>query len=310
MCVFGEDVGRAGGPFGATMHLQERFGEWRVRDTPISEGAIMGLAVGSAMNGMRPVVEIMYFDFMTLAMDQLVNQAAKMTYMSNGRFHLPLVVRTMCGSHRGTGPQHSQNLEAWVASVPGLKVVWGTTPADARGLLKAAIRDDDPVVVIESSALWGDRGEVSNDPDDVIPIGVAARRRAGDDVTVVCWGGATPRALAAAEMLAAQGVEADVIELRSLLPIDTPCLLESVSRTGRVAILQDATGPCSIGSEVAAIVAEHAFSYLRSPVLRLTPPFAPAPFPTHLEKTYYPKAESLGDAVLRMIRCVDMVPEQ
>ncbi|WP_067465785.1 alpha-ketoacid dehydrogenase subunit beta [Actinomadura macra] len=300
VCVFGEDVGEAGGPFGATMRLQERFGEWRVRDTPISEAVIMGTAVGAAMAGMRPIGEIMFFDFLTLAMDQLVNQAAKMTYMSNGEYHLPLVVRTLCGAHRGSGPQHSQNLEAWIAAVPGLKVVWGSTPADARGLLKSAVRDDDPVVVIESTALWATRGEVSEDPDDVVPIGSAAIRRTGADVTLVSWGAAMPRALAAADALEAAGVSPEVIDLRSLLPLDAATVLESASRTGRLVVVQDATAPCGVGSEVAALAAEHIFGDLRAPVLRLTPPFAPVPSARHLEELYYPQSADISDSVLKL----------
>lgn len=298
VCVFGEDVGGAGGPFGATMRLQERFGDWRVRDTPISEAAMIGTAVGAALAGLRPIAEIMFLDFITLAMDQLVNQAAKATYMSDGRFRLPLVVRTLCGAHRNSGPQHSQSLESWVAAVPGLKVVWGSTPADARGLLKAAVRDHDPVIVIESSALWGQRGEVPDDPGHIVPIGTAATRRSGRDITMVSWGGAMPRTLAAADLLAQRGVDAEVIDLRSLLPIDSRSVLESVRRTGRLAVVHDATGPCGVGAEIAALAAEQAFSCLKSPVLRIAPPFAPVPFPAQLEAAYYPQAESIAREIL------------
>lgn len=294
VCVFGEDVGAAGGPFGATMHLQEMFGEWRVRDTPISEAIIVGAAVGAAMSGLRPIAEIMFLDFIGLTMDQLVNQAAKMTYMSDGAFHLPLVVRTLCGAHRGSGPQHSQNLEGWLAAIPGLKVVWGSTPADARGLLKAAIRDDDPVVVIESSSLWGQRGEVSEDPDDVVPIGSGVIRRSGSDVTLVSWGGAMARAEAAADILSSDGIDTELLDLRSLLPLDSELILESISRTGRLAIVQDATGPCSVGSEVAALAVEEGFCHLKEKVIRLTPPFAPVPFASQLEESYYPQAVAIA----------------
>jgi acetoin:2,6-dichlorophenolindophenol oxidoreductase subunit beta len=297
VCVLGEDVGRAGGPFGATRGLQERFGEWRVRDTPISEAAIVGAAVGAAMAGARPVAEIMFFDFMTLAMDQLVNQAAKISYMSGGAFSVPLVVRTMCGAHRTSGPQHSQGLESWLASVPGLKVVWPSTPADAHGLLKAAIRDDDPVVVIESSALWGQRGEVPDDPDHVVPIGRAITRREGTDMTLVAWGAAAPRALAAADLLAEEGISTEVIDLRSLLPLDAGSILESVSRTHRLAVVQDANAPCSVGAEVAALAAEHAFGDLVAPIRRLSPPFAPAPFPSSLETAFYTEIQDVAACV-------------
>lgn len=301
VCIFGEDVGKAGGPFGATMRLQEDFGEWRVRDTPISESAIMGMAVGAAMTGLRPVVEIMYFDFIALALDQLVNQAAKISYMSNGGIGVPLVVRTLCGAHTGSGAQHSQNLESWIASVPGLKVCWGSTPADARGLLKAAIRDDDPVVVIESVSLWTSRGEVSDDPDEIVPLGVAAIRRAGGDVTLVSWGNAMQRTLSAAELLSEAGIDAEVIDLRTLLPIDSNTVLESVSRTGRLVIVHDATGPGGLGGEVAAVVAAEGFQWLKAPIVRITPPFAPAPFPSHLEQAYYPSASEIVSTVSRIV---------
>jgi acetoin:2,6-dichlorophenolindophenol oxidoreductase subunit beta len=298
--VFGEDVGKPGGPFGATKGLQDRFGEWRVRDTPISEAVIAGVAVGSAMSGLRPVAEIMYLDFITLAMDQLVNQAAKMSYMSAGTYSVPLTVRTLCGAQRGSGPQHSQSLESWLAAVPGLKVVWGGTPADAKGLLKSAIRDDDPVVVIESMSLWGTRGEVPDGPDHLVPIGEAFVRREGRDVTLVCWGGTVPRTLAAAEELAAAGVDAEVLDLRTLSPVDRPRLLESLDRTGRLVVVQDANGPCSIGSEVVKIAATEGFSSLRAPAAVVHPPFAPVPFPPALEAAYYPDRDDVVATVQQM----------
>ncbi|WP_028922659.1 alpha-ketoacid dehydrogenase subunit beta [Pseudonocardia acaciae] len=297
--LFGEDVGAPGGPFGATRNLQAEFGEWRVRDTPISEGVITGLAVGSAMAGLRPVAEIMYFDFMTLAMDQLVNQAAKMRYMSAGGFSVPLTIRTLCGAGRGSGPQHSQSLEAWLASVPGLKVVWGGTPADAKGLLKSAIRDDDPVVVIESVSQWTQRGEVPDDPEALVPIGAGLVRRSGQDLTLVCWGGTVARAVAAAETLADEhGVDAEVLDLRTLSPLDRPLILGSLNKTGRLVVVQDATGPCSIGSEVVRLAATEGFGSLRAPAVLLSAPFAPVPFPPGLEREYYPQADDLVAAVL------------
>lgn len=299
--VFGEDVGAPGGPFGATKGLQAEFGEWRVRDTPISEAAIAGMAVGAAMSGLRPVAEIMYFDFMTLAMDALVNQAAKMSYMSAGSYAVPLTVRTLCGAQRGSGPQHSQSLESWLVAVPGLKVVWGGTPADAKGLLKSAIRDDDPVVVIESMSLWGTRGEVPDDPEHLVPIGQALVRRAGSDATLVCWGGTVPRAMAAAEALEAEGVDVEVLDLRTLSPLDKPRLLDSLDRTGHLVVVQDATGPCSVGAEVVRIAATEGFASMRGPAAVVHPPFAPVPFPPGLEGEYYSGADDVVATVRQII---------
>ena len=211
----GEDVAQPGGPFGASRGLLEKFGPWRVKDTPISEAAIAGLAVGAALAGLRPVVEIMFLDFMALAMDQIVNQAAKTRYMSGGRLSLPMTIRMLCGAGRNNGPQHSQSLEAWLCHVPGLKVVWPSTPAEAKGLLKSAIRDDDPVIVIDSLNLWTSRGPVP-DGDHLTPIGKADVKRSGADVTIVAVGCMVHRALGAAERLAAQEIDAEVLDLNAL----------------------------------------------------------------------------------------------
>lgn len=300
--IFGEDVGKPGGPYGATKGLQDAFGEWRVRDTPISEGIIAGMAVGSAMSGLRPVAEIMYFDFITLAMDQLVNQAAKMSYMSAGNYSVPLTLRTLCGAQRGSGPQHSQSLESWFVGVPGLKVVWGATPADAKGLLKSAIREDDPVVVIESMSQWGTRGEVSNDPEHLVPIGEALVRREGDDVTLVCWGGTVPRAMAAADALQEDGVSVEVVDLRTLSPLDERAVLDSLAKTGHLVAVQDATAPCSVGSEIIRIAATDGFDSLRAPAALVHPPFAPVPFPPGLEAAYYSDTDDVIAAVRRTLK--------
>jgi pyruvate dehydrogenase E1 component beta subunit len=295
--LFGEDVGKAGGPFGASKGLRERYGERRVRDTPISEGAITGVAVGAAMCGLRPVVEIMYFDFVTLAMDQLVNQAAKTRYMSAGRLSVPMTLLTFCGSGRGSGPQHSQSLEGWLAHVPGLSVVYPSNPADAKGLLKAAIRSDDPVVFVEASRLWTIRGEVPETADHVVPIGRAAIARPGTDVTLVAWGWAVSRSLEAADLLAADGIQAEVVDLRTLSPLDEAAILASVARTGHLVVVHDAAGPYGPGAEVVALVAEHGFASLSGPAVRVTAPFAPAPFAIQLEHAYYPDAERIASAV-------------
>lgn len=297
---FGEDVAAPGGPFGASKGLLDEFGPLRVRDTPISEATITGAAVGAAMAGLKPVVEIMFFDFITLALDQLVNQAAKMSYLSMGHYAVPLTLRTMCGAHLGPGPQHSQNLEAWLAGVPGLKVVWGGTPADAKGLLKSAIRDPGPVVVIESGGLWSRRGEVPDEADHLVPIGQASLRRAGADLTLVCWGSTVPRVDQAAATLADHGVDTEVIDLRTLSPLDRDCLLISVRKTGRLLVVQDAVGPCSVGSEVVRLATTHAFDALSAAPLVLSAPFAPVPFPPGLERAYFPQADDIVTAARTM----------
>ncbi|ATY11256.1 alpha-ketoacid dehydrogenase subunit beta [Amycolatopsis sp. AA4] len=299
--LFGEDVGAPGGPFGATKGLFDEFGPVRVRDTPISEAAFTGMAVGSAMAGLRPVVEIMFLDFLPLALDQLANQAAKTCYLSMGHYSVPLTLRTMCGAHLGAGPQHSQNLEAWPASVPGLKVVWGGTPADAKGLLKSAVRDPDPVVVIESAGLWSARGDVPDDPDHVVPLGEAAIRTPGTDVTLACWGGMVPRADAAAAALAEDGISVEVLDLRTLLPMDSARILASVAATGRLVVAQDATGPGSVGSDVIRIVATQGFGSLRTAPELVTPPFAPVPFPPSLAQAYFPQESEIVAAVRRVM---------
>lgn len=299
--VIGEDVASPGGPFGATKGLLDAFGPERVRDTPISEATIVGAALGASMAGYRVVVEVMFLDFVTVAMDQVVNQAAKVSYMSAGRFHAPMVIRSVCASGRRTGPQHSQNLEAWLAHVPGLKVVWGSTPADARGLLKAAIRDNDPVYVIESLAHWANRDEVSDDPDDIVPIGEAAIRREGTDLTLVTWGGAAPRSLAAAKSVAADA-SVEVIDLRTISPWDRATVFDSVERTGRLLVVHDAVTAFGVGAEIAASVASERFSSLRAPVSRLGSPFAPAPFAPQLEEAYLPHPEAITTRIHDIVR--------
>lgn len=299
--VIGEDVAAPGGPFGATKGLLDAFGANRVRDTPISEAAIVGTALGAAMAGYRPIVEVMFIDFVTVAMDQLVNQAAKVSYMSAGNFRAPMVIRSVCASGRRTGPQHSQNLEAWLAHVPGLKVVWGSTPHDARGLLKAAIRDDGPVYVIESLAEWSTRGEVS-DEDEIVEIGTAAVRSTGTDLTVVTWGGAAPRALAALNLV--EGVSVELIDLRTISPWDRSTVLESVTKTGRLLVVHDAVVDFGAGAEIAATVSEHCFDALKGPVRRLGAPFAPPPFAPQLEAAYLPQPEVIARVMTETVQTV------
>lgn len=292
----GEDVAQPGGPFGASRGLLDKFGSWRVKDTPISEAAIAGLAVGAALGGLRPVVEIMFLDFIALAMDQVVNQAAKTCYMSAGRLRLPMTIRSLCGAGRNNGPQHSQSLEAWLCHIPGLKVVWPSNPADAKGLLKSAIRDDNPVIVIDSLSLWTSKGEVP-DGDHVTPIGKAEVKRAGADATVVAVGSMVVRALQAAEKLSAQGIDTEVIDLRTLSPLDRDAILGSVAKTHRLVIAHDAVKPFGFGAEIAAMVAEEALEDLDARIKRVTAPYAPVPFSPPLEGAYYPGAADIEAAV-------------
>lgn len=298
--LVGEDVALPGGPFSASRGLLEKFGPWRVKDTPISEEAIAGLGVGAALAGLRPVVEIMFMDFLGLAIDQIVNQAAKVSYMSGGRQRVPLTIRTMCGSGRNNGPQHSQNLEAWFAHVPGLKVVWASSAADAKGLLKSAIRDDNPVLVIESLSLWTSKDSLG-DEEQLTPIGKALVRRSGTDATLVAAGAMVPRALAAAAQLATEGVEVEVIDLRTLSPLDHETVLASVAKTHRLVIAHDAVKPFGYGAEIAAIVAEQALDELDAPIKRVAAPWAPVPFSPVLEAAYYPQAPQIQAAVRSVV---------
>jgi acetoin:2,6-dichlorophenolindophenol oxidoreductase subunit beta len=292
---FGEDVA-LGGPFGVTKGLAEAFGSNRVVNTPISEGTVMGLAIGAATAGLRPVVEIMFIDFITLAMDQLVNHAAKLHYMSGGQLKIPLTVRAQCGISGNMGAHHSQSLESWLTHVPGLKIVMPSTPADAKGLLKAAIRDDNPVVFIEHRGLYRSRGEVSDD-DHLVPIGKAAVMRAGQQVTIVALAKMLQAALDAAEELSSEGISAEVLDPRSLAPLDTEGIVASVKKTGRLVIVHEAVEQSGVGAEIAAKVQEAAFYYLDSPILRVTAPFAPVPSSPALEKSFVPGNDRIIHAV-------------
>jgi pyruvate/2-oxoglutarate/acetoin dehydrogenase E1 component len=298
--LIGEDVAAPGGSFGASKGLLDAFGPARVRDTPISEATIVGTALGAAMTGYRPIVEVMFFDFTAVAMDQIVNQAAKISYMSAGGYKAPMVIRTICAAGRRTGPQHSQNLEAWFAHVPGLKVVWGSTPADVRGLLKAAIRDDSPVIAIESLVEWGTRGEVDEN-DDIVEIGSAAVRTEGTDITIVSWGGAAPKSVKALELLD-DDISVELIDLRSISPWDTQTVLDSVAKTGRLLIVHDAVLEFGVGAEVAAVVNHDLFGQLKAPVERLGAPKAPAPFAPHLEDAFLPQPADIAAAATDIVR--------
>lgn len=297
--VLGEDVAAAGGSFKATRGLLEEFGAERVRDTPISEATIVAAAVGAAMSGLKPVVEIMFMDFITLAMDALVNQAAKARFMFGGRCSVPMVLRTPHGAGLGAGPQHSQCLEAWLAHVPGLKVVCPSNPADAYALLRAAIADPDPVVFVEHKGLYAKKGEV--DAGAVAEIGKARVARAGGDVTIVTYGSTVHAALAAAEELARDNIEAEVIDLRSIQPWDDAAVFASVARTHRVVIAHEAVRSFGVGAEIAARIAEDAFDELDAPVVRVGAPFMPVPFSGSLESAYLVNAAGIITAVRKTL---------
>jgi acetoin:2,6-dichlorophenolindophenol oxidoreductase subunit beta len=297
--VFGEDVA-LGGPFGVTKGLAEEFGANRMVNTPISEGTVMGLAIGAATAGLRPVVEIMFIDFITLAMDQLVNHAAKLHYMSGGQLRIPLTVRVQCGISGTMGAHHSQSLEAWLAHVPGLKVVMPATPADAKGLLKSAIRDDNPVVFIEHRGLYWSKGQVP-DGDVVVPIGKATIVKEGNDLTIVALSGMIAPALAAAEELGAEGISAEVIDPRSISPLDTTTVANSAKKTTRVIVVHEAVEQGGIGAEIVTKIQQEAFYYLDMPVLRVAAPDAPVPASPPLEKSFVPGQEQIIQAVRRVL---------
>lgn len=298
--VLGEDVAE-GGPYTATAGLAEEFGAARVINTPISEAAITGVAIGAAQSGMRPVLEIMFIDFITLALDQLVNSAAKAHFMSGGQLTAPLVLRTQGGAGYRGGAQHSQSLEAWLTHVPGLKVVMPSRPSDAAGLLASAIADPNPVVFIENKTLYFRSGEVP-DPAPSVPIGEAVTLREGRDVTIVALSRLVHGALAAADRLAAEdGIEAEVIDPRTLVPLDIDAIVASVRRTGRLAIAHEAVVHGGFGAEIAAQVQSAAFDHLDAPIARVGAPFAPIPLSPPLEDAYLPGADEIVAAVRGML---------
>ena len=298
--VAGEDVGVFGGCFGVTAGLLEQFGEKRVKDTPIIESAIVGTAVGAASVGLRPVIELMFVDFIGVALDQLYNQAAKMKYMFGGKAKIPMVMRTACGAGIGAAAQHSQCLEALFMHLPGLKVVMPSTPYDAKGLLIEAIRDDNPVVFLEHKMLYAMEGEV---PEGAytIPFGQADIKHEGEDVTVVATANMVHTALGAAETLAAEGISLEVVDPRTLYPLDGETIFASVKKTHRLVILHEEVKFAGSGAEIAAQVAEEAFDYLDAPILRVAAPFCPVPFSPPLEKAYVPSEQQLIDAVRKVM---------
>ena len=298
--IMGEDIAEMGGSMGVTQGMLDEFGPERVRNTPISEAAIVGAGIGAAMQGMRPVVEVMYEDFLTLAMEQIVNQAAKHRYMSGGQVTVPLTIRTQGGAGWSPGAQHAQQVEAWFTHVPGLKVVFAATPADARGLLWSAIYDDNPVIFFEHRTLYGIKEEV---PDELEPIPLAQARvhREGDDVTVVATGRLVHEAIAAASEAEERGVSVEVVDPRTLLPLDEDAIVGSVKKTNRCVVAHEAVTRMGFGAEVAALVQHRAFDYLDSPVERVGARFVPIPFAPVMEEWVVPHANDVLEAILRTV---------
>lgn len=297
----GEDVAAAGGVFKTTVGLLEEFGPDRVRDTPISEQAIIGAAMGASMTGLKPIAEIMFSDFFAVCWDLVANQIAKTRYMTDGQCSFPLVLRSANGGGSRFGAQHSQSVENWAMAIPGLKVVAPSTPADVKGLLAASVRDPDPVMFFEQKSLYAIKGEVPED-EHVEPLGVAKVVRAGEDVTIAALAAMVPRAIKAAETLESEhGVSAEVIDVRSLVPLDTKTLLDSVSRTGRLVTVEENPRLCGWGAELASIVAEEAFWDLEGPIVRVTTPHIPLPSADALEDAVLPSAEGIVDNVIRLV---------
>ena len=298
--VLGEDVGAYGGAFGVTQGLFDEFGEMRVIDTPISESAIVGISIGAAMRGYRPVAEMQFADFISCGFDQIVNQAATLRYRYGGRTSVPIVVRAPSGGGVSGGLYHSQNPEAWFIHRPGLKVVAPSTAYDAKGLLKAAIRDDNPVVYFEHKFLYRRAKGPVPEGDEIVPIGVAAMRREGDDATLITYGAMVTPSLEAAERLSKDGVEVEVIDLRSLLPFDKDAILASVEKTSRALIVHEDVKTLGIGAELSAVITEERFASLDAPVMRVTYPDTHAPFSHVLEHANLPNVDTITDALRRL----------
>jgi pyruvate/2-oxoglutarate/acetoin dehydrogenase E1 component len=298
--LMGEDIGIYGGAYGATRGLYDEFGEERVRDTAISEAVIAGAATGAAMVGMRPVAEIMYADFLTLSMDQLVNTAAKNRYMFGGRTKVPMVLRTEGGAGRGIAAQHSQSTEAWFNHVPGLYLVMPSTPYDAKGLLKTCIRDDNPILFIEHKMLYGTKGEIP-DEEYLIPLGSADVKRQGNDVTILAYSRMVLVSLEAADRLAEERIDAEVVDLRSIKPLDLDTVIRSVRKTGRVICISEGCRTNSVASELASLIQEHAFDYLDAPVKRVCAADVPIPMSPALEAVTVPSADNVIEAARELL---------
>jgi pyruvate dehydrogenase E1 component beta subunit len=297
--LMGEDIGKYGGIFQATAGLLDRFGSGRVIDTPISESGFVGAAIGAALTGMRPVVEIMFIDFTTVAMDMIVNQMAKIHYMFGGRGKIPLVLRTNIGAGRGAAAQHSQSFHAFFVHIPGLKVITPSTPYDAKGLMNTAIQDENPVLFIEHKKLYAIKGEV---PEEyyTLPFGKAELKKEGKDITIVATHAMVSRSLSVAEEFAKEEIDIEVVDPRTLRPLDKDSILRSVKKTGRLIVADEGPVTCGISAEISATVAEEAVEYLQAPILRVGSPDTPVPFSPPLEKIYIPDEEDVREAVQRM----------
>jgi pyruvate dehydrogenase E1 component beta subunit len=295
VCILGEDVAEAGTPFKVLSGLVEEFGKERVIDTPISEAGFTGVGVGAAMTGMRPVIDIMFGDFLTLTMDQMVNQAAKVHYMSGGKWKVPMVLRTTLGATRRSAAQHSQSLHAWLSHVPGLKVVLPSTPYDAKGLLKSAIRDDNPVVFFEDKMMYRQKGPVPSE-DYTIPLGLADIKRVGEDITLVATSSMVQVALGAATLLEKDGISAEVIDPRTTWPLDETTLVESVKKTSKAIVIDEGYGRYGVTGELASVIAEGAFFSLEAPVKRMGAMHVPIPFSPPLEDVTVPTEQKVYEA--------------
>jgi 2-oxoisovalerate dehydrogenase E1 component beta subunit len=299
--VLGEDVGPYGGAFGATQGLYDEFGELRVVDTPISESAIIGISIGAALRGYRPVAEMQFADFISCGFDQIVNQAATLRYRYGGRASVPIVVRAPSGGGVSGGLYHSQNPEAWFVHRPGLKVVAPSTAYDAKGLLKAAIRDDNPVIYFEHKFLYRRAKGPVPEGDEIVPIGVAATRREGDDATLLTYGAMVLPSLEAADRMAKEGVEVEVIDLRSLMPLDKAAIFTSLEKTSRVLVVHEDVKTLGLGAELSAMIVEERFDHLDAPVLRVTYPDTHAPFSHVLEASNLPNTDKIVEALRRLV---------
>lgn len=302
--LLGEDIGKYGGVYRATLGLLEEFGEERVRDTPISEAAICGAAIGAAITGMKPVIEIMYIDFIPIAMSQIVNQATQISYIYGGQVKVPLVIRTQGGAGASAGAQHSKSLEAWFTHVPGLKVVMPSTPYDAKGLLKTAIRDPGPVIFIEHKLLYGKKGHVP-EQEYIIELGVADVKRIGTDITVIATSRMVLESLEAAEELEKEGISVEVIDPRTLVPLDTKTLFNSVKKTGRVVIVHEAWKRGGFGAEIVAEIVENCFDFLKTPIKRVAGKEVPIPYSPELEKLAIPNKEEIIIAIKETLSLIN-----
>lgn len=299
---FGEDVGVYGGAFGLSVGMVEEFGEERVKDTPISEAAITGAAAGAAATGLRPITEMMFSDFITIAMDNLANQAAKMRYMFGGKAKVPMVMRLPSGSGTGAAAQHTQSLEAWLCHVPGLVVVTPSTPAEAKGLIKSAIRDDNPVCFFEHKLLYKVKGMVPLDEDYLVPIGKSSIKREGKDVTIVTYGTTLQKAIDAAEEAEKEGISVEIVDPITLYPMDKDTIIESVKKTGRAIVVHEAAKTGGVGGEIAAAISESdAFDFLDAPVLRLGGKDVPIPYNRNLETAVVPSVEDIKNAIYKVM---------